>query len=115
MPLTPLPEGTPADAEAARLLENARRLLRDRAPQKALPILEQAAAIEPSHAGIERLLHLTRIEARKAEAEALTSAALNHFLQNNYKKARAAVEKALALEPGNKKARELINILGALG
>ncbi len=115
LPLTPLPEGTPADAEAARLLENARRLLRDRAPQKALPILEQAAAIEPSHAGIERLLHLTRIEARKAEAEALTSAALNHFLQNNYKKARAAVEKALALEPGNKKARELINILGALG
>jgi tetratricopeptide (TPR) repeat protein len=115
LPLTPLPEGTPADAEAARLLETARRLLRDRAPQKALPVLEQAAAIEPSHAGIERLLHLTRVEARKAEAEALTSAALNHFLQNNYKKARTAVEKALALEPENKKARELINILGALG
>jgi tetratricopeptide (TPR) repeat protein/predicted Ser/Thr protein kinase len=115
LPLTPLPEGVPANAEAARLLETARRLLRDRAPQKALPVLEQAAALEPAHAGIERLLHLTRVEARKAEAEALTSAALNHFLQNNYKKARVAVEKALALEPGNKKARELINILGALG
>jgi tetratricopeptide (TPR) repeat protein/predicted Ser/Thr protein kinase len=54
-------------------------------------------------------------EARKAEAEALTSAALNHFLQNNYKKSKVAVEKALALEPGNKKARELIKILGTLG
>ncbi|HET9316840.1 MAG TPA: tetratricopeptide repeat protein [Vicinamibacteria bacterium] len=115
MPLTPLPEGVPANAEAARLLDTARRLLRDRAPQKALPSLEQAAVLEPGHAGIERLLHLTRVEARKAEAEALTSAALNHFLQNNYKKARVAVEKALALEPGNKKARELINILGTLG
>ena len=115
MPLTPLPEGVPVDAEAARLLETARRMLRDRAPQKALPILEQAFALEPTHAGIERLLNLTRVEARKSEAEALTSAALNHFLQNNYKKARVAVEKALALEPGNKKARELMNILGALG
>jgi hypothetical protein len=115
LPITPLPEGVPADAEAARLLETARRLLRDRAPQKALPVLEQAAALEPTHAGIERLLHLTRVEARKAEAEALTSTALNHFLQNNHKKARVAAEKALALEPANKKARELMNILGSLG
>jgi hypothetical protein len=51
----------------------------------------------------------------RAEAEALTSAALNHFLQNNYGKALKAVEKALALEPQNKKARELLKILGALG
>ena len=103
------------DAEAARLLDAARRMLRDRAPQKALPLLEQAGALEPTHEGIARLLNLTRVESRKAEAEALTSAALNHFLQNNYKKAKVAVEKALALEPENKKARELINILGALG
>ena len=75
------------DAESARLLETARRMLRDRAPQKALPILEQAFALEPTHAGIERLLNLTRVESRKSEAESLTSAALNHFLQNNYKKA----------------------------
>ena len=52
---------------------------------------------------------------RKAEAASLTSAALNAFLQNNHKKARVAVEKALALEPENKKARELIKILGSLG
>jgi tetratricopeptide (TPR) repeat protein/predicted Ser/Thr protein kinase len=114
-PLTPLPEGVPADPECARLLDVARRLLRDRAPVKALPLLEQAAVLDPAHEGIARLLNLTRVESRKAEAESLTSAALNHFLQNNYKKAKVAVEKALALEPENKKARELIKILGALG
>jgi tetratricopeptide (TPR) repeat protein len=113
--MTPLPEGVPADPECARLLDSARRMLRDRAPVKALPLLEQAAALDPAHEGIARLLNLTRVEARKAEAESLTSAALNHFLQNNYKKAKVAVEKALALEPENKKARELIKILGALG
>jgi tetratricopeptide (TPR) repeat protein/predicted Ser/Thr protein kinase len=114
-PLTPLPEGVPADPECARLLDAARRMLRDRAPVKALPLLEQASAIDPGHEGITRLLNLTRAESRKAEAESLTSAALNHFLQNNYKKAKVAVEKALALEPENKKARELIKILGSLG
>jgi Tfp pilus assembly protein PilF len=47
--------------------------------------------------------------------EALTSAALNHFLQNNHAKARKAIDKALAIDPGNKKAREMLRILGALG
>ena len=46
-PLTPLPEGVPADPECARLLDIARRMLRDRAPVKALPLLEQASAIDP--------------------------------------------------------------------
>ncbi|MET0554838.1 MAG: hypothetical protein ABW221_17485 [Vicinamibacteria bacterium] len=113
--MTPLPEGVPADPECARLLDTARRMLRDRAPVKALPLLEQASALDPGHEGITRLLNLTRVESRKAEAESLTSAARNHFLQNNYKKAKVAVEKALALEPENKKARELIKILGTLG
>jgi tetratricopeptide (TPR) repeat protein len=54
-------------------------------------------------------------EGRRGEAEALTTAALDHFVQNDYGKARKAVEKALALEPKNKKARELLKILGALG
>ena len=36
-------------------------------------------------------------------------------MKNDYGKARKAVEKALALEPKNKKARELLKILGALG
>jgi eukaryotic-like serine/threonine-protein kinase len=113
-PLTPLPEGVPANAEAARLLEQARRTLRDRQPQKALSSLEKAAALEPTHLGIQRLLVQTRIEARKTEIESLVTSALNHFVANDYKKAKKAVDKALALDPGNKKAKELMKILGAL-
>jgi Tfp pilus assembly protein PilF len=54
-------------------------------------------------------------EARRGEVEALTTTALNAFVENNYPKARKAVEKALVLDPKNKKARELQKILGALG
>jgi serine/threonine-protein kinase len=54
-------------------------------------------------------------EGRRSEVEALTSAALNHFLQNNHAKARKAIDKALAIDPGNKKAREMLRILGAIG
>ena len=57
----------------------------------------------------------TRTEARKAEIESLNNAALDHFLKNNYGKAKKAVEKALALDPGNKKAKDLLKILGPLG
>jgi tetratricopeptide (TPR) repeat protein len=114
-PLPPLPEGTPADPEAARLLDAARRLLQERSPQRALPLLEQAAGLAPGHAAIERFLELARAEGRKAEAESLAGTALNHFLQNNYAKARKAVDRALALEPQNKKAKELLKILGTLG
>jgi hypothetical protein len=114
-PLTPLPEGNPSHPEAARLLEQARRTLRDRQPQKALGPLEKAAALEPTHLGIQRLLVQTRIEARKGEIESLVSSALNHFVANEYGKARKAVSKVIALDPNNKKARELEKILGALG
>ncbi len=115
MQLTPLPEGPPSNPKAVELLDQARRLLRERAALKALPLLEEAASLEPTHKGIERILSLTRIEAKKVEVEALTTAALNHFLQNEYGKARKAVDKALALEPENKKAKELMKILGSLG
>jgi Flp pilus assembly protein TadD len=113
--LTPLPEGSPSNPEAASLLETARRLLRDRAFQKALAPLEQAAALEPGHPGITRLLEQAKTDARRTEIESLTTSALNHFVQNNYAKARKAVDKALVLDPGNKKAKELLKILGALG
>jgi tetratricopeptide (TPR) repeat protein len=112
--LTPLPEGAPQDSEAARLLEEARLALRERQPGKALTLLEQAATREPAHVGIQRLLTVTRNDARRAEIESLTTAALDHFVANRYAKARAAVEKALALDPGNKKAKDLLKILGPL-
>ena len=112
--LTPLPEGEPANREAAALLEQARQLLKNREPLKALEPLDRAAALEPGHAGIRRLLASTRSEARRAEIESLTSVALDSFVQNNYPNARRAVEKALALDPKNRKALELQRILLAL-
>jgi tetratricopeptide (TPR) repeat protein/predicted Ser/Thr protein kinase len=113
--LTPLPEGPPGNPEAAALVEAARRHLKERSSQKAVPLLEQALALEPGHPGIQRVLEVARVDARKAEAANLTTAALNHFVSNNYAKSRKAVEKALALEPENKKAKELLMILGTLG
>jgi serine/threonine-protein kinase len=53
-------------------------------------------------------------EARRSEVEALTSAALDHFLQNDHAKAKKEIDKALAIDPGNKKAREMLRILGSL-
>ncbi len=113
--LTPLPEAEPRDPEAARLLESARRLLRERQPGKALPLLEQAVALEAAHPGIERLLRNARDEARRAEIESLTTAALDHFVANRYAKARQAVAKALVLDPANRQAKDLLKILGPLG
>jgi hypothetical protein len=54
-------------------------------------------------------------DGRKAEIEALTTEALEAFVSNKYAKARKAVDKALSLDPNNKKAKELQKILGALG
>jgi tRNA A-37 threonylcarbamoyl transferase component Bud32/tetratricopeptide (TPR) repeat protein len=113
-PLVPLPEGDPASPEAASLLESARRLLRERAPRQALPLLERAAEIEPAHAGLRRILGLTRVEARKVEVEGLVGSALDHFLRNEYGEARRAVDAALVLAPGDRKAGELSQVLSAL-
>ena len=113
-PLAPLPEGDPKSPEAASLLEAARRLLRDRAPRQALPLLERAAEIEADHAGLRRILGLTRVEARQAEVEALVGTALDHFLRNEYGEARRAVDAALALAPANRKATGLRTVLRTL-
>jgi Tfp pilus assembly protein PilF len=51
----------------------------------------------------------------RADVERLTTLALNAFVASNHPKARRAAEKALALDPQNRKARELMKILGALG
>jgi tetratricopeptide (TPR) repeat protein len=113
--LTPLPEGPPKDSEAVRLLEEARRHLKARDPVKAVPLLEQASALAPDHAAIARLLAVAHLDARRAEGASHAAAALNHFLQNDHARARKAVEKALALDPENRRARELRQVLGVLG
>jgi tetratricopeptide (TPR) repeat protein len=113
-PLAPLPEGTPAHPEAASLLDAARRFLRDRSPQAALPLLERALTFEPDHAGLRRILGLTRVQARKAEVEKLVGAALDHFVRNEHAQARRAVDAALALAPLDRKAGELRKVLGEI-
>jgi tetratricopeptide (TPR) repeat protein len=52
---------------------------------------------------------------RKADVEILTSAALDRFLLDDHRGARRAASMALELDPKNRKARELLKILGALG
>lgn len=47
-----------------------------------------------------------------AELASLLDAALNHFLMNEPKKAKKAVEKVLAIDPNNKKAKDLLKMLG---
>ena len=98
-----------------RLLEEARRHLKARDPAKAVPLLEQASALAPDHAAIARLLAVARLDARRGEATSHAAAALNHFLQNDHARARKAVEKALSLDPENRRARELRQVLGILG
>jgi Tfp pilus assembly protein PilF len=49
------------------------------------------------------------------QAEALTAEALGHFTTNEHQRARAAVDRALALDPSNRRARELQRILRVLG
>ena len=49
----------------------------------------------------------------RSEAEALAGAALNDFVLGDNAKARRKLEKALALDPANKKAIELQKILAS--
>ena len=52
---------------------------------------------------------------RMAEAVALSAAALRHFVKDEHDQARSAVERALELDPANRRALELQKILHVLG
>ncbi len=92
-------------------------------PSPAAPVARPAAVAAPKPAvGAAPASTLTpppegrsEAEIRRADLERLTTLALNAFVENNYPKARKAAEKALGLDPENKKAKELMKILGALG
>ena len=45
----------------------------------------------------------------------LSATALRHFLKDEHDEARRAVERALALDPANRRAQELQKILRVLG
>jgi tetratricopeptide (TPR) repeat protein len=51
---------------------------------------------------------------RQAEIESLMTAALDLFVGSEHDKARAAIERVLAVDPQNRKALELLRILGNL-
>jgi hypothetical protein len=51
---------------------------------------------------------------RKTDIELLTTAALDRFLKGDHAGARRAASMALELDPQNRRARELLKILGAL-
>jgi len=55
------------------------------------------------------------VDPRQAQAAAYAAAALGHFLKDEHRSARQAVEMALALDPGNPRALELRKILSVLG
>jgi cytochrome c-type biogenesis protein CcmH/NrfG len=50
-----------------------------------------------------------------AEAAALSAAALRHFMNDEHDEARKVVERVLALDPANRRARDLQKILRVLG
>jgi hypothetical protein len=54
-------------------------------------------------------------EPRAAEAAVLSAVALQHFLKDDHDQARAAVDRALALDPSNRRALDLQKILRVLG
>jgi tetratricopeptide (TPR) repeat protein len=124
------------DEESARrnaesFLVAARGHLAEGRPDEALRVAENVLTTDPTHAGAlevrDRATQELRArratsgdEGRRADAvrvqvESLTSEALDYFVQNDHRAARQAVEEALALDPRNRRARELLKILGALG
>jgi tetratricopeptide (TPR) repeat protein len=114
----------PDHALAREIRERASRVLRarDRATGVGAPAEATAPRARPaSPAAAEATLTPVPAPAsdpeaaRKAQARALTAAALNHFMLSDHVKARRAVEKALALDPTNRKAQELLDILTTLG
>ena len=50
-----------------------------------------------------------------AEAVALSATALRHFVKDEHEQAGKAVERALALDPANRRALDLQKILRVLG
>ncbi|HVQ30056.1 MAG TPA: protein kinase [Vicinamibacteria bacterium] len=96
-------DGLAADLEAALLHE---------AEEKASVA---AAAVALESQGRVAVRAQAPAATRKADVEILTSAALDRFLQDDHKGAHRAAEMALQLDPQNRKARELLKILGALG
>ena len=82
------------------------------APAAAEP---QAEAAPPPAAEPEPVPAAAAADPRIAEAVTLSATALKHFLKDDHERARQLVERALALDPENRRAQELGKILRVLG
>lgn len=88
-------------------------------PLAVVPLPEEPAEVEagqaPAAVYVAAAVDAPAADPRSAEAVALSAAALRHFLQDEHEQARQLVERALALDPQNRKALELEKILRVLG
>ncbi len=92
-------------------------------PEEPAPAVETAGPstaieVEPPAAAPPAVAEAARAkpqDPRLAEAVTLSAAALHHFLKDDHVKAKAVVERALELDPGNRRAIELLKILRVLG
>jgi tetratricopeptide (TPR) repeat protein/predicted Ser/Thr protein kinase len=99
--------------EAIEVAENV--LVTDPTHHGALQVRDRAAEALRARRAASGEDESRRRDAVLAQVESLTSEALDYFVHNDHPAARQAVEDALALDPDNRKARELLKILGALG
>ncbi len=77
------------------------------------PVETQVVSIPPRPVSVTG--SYVALNPRVAEAMALSAVALQHFVNDDHHKAREAVEKALELDPENRRAMELHKILRVLG
>jgi serine/threonine protein kinase len=105
----------PADAEVpAEATPAASAPARDTPDEPPPPVLAEAGQA-PAPLDVATAVATPAADPSSAEAVALSAAALRHFLQDEHEQARQLVERALALDPQNRKALELEKILRVLG
>jgi tRNA A-37 threonylcarbamoyl transferase component Bud32/tetratricopeptide (TPR) repeat protein len=88
--------------------------LDDRGPERPPERLAQNGDLDSERGEGPADTAAARSEPTRARVEALTTAALNDFVRNDYPRALVAVREALALDPANRTANELVKILGTL-
>jgi len=119
--LEQLPEAAPAAPASAPAPQASPTPTATAAPQAAEPVSEPASPPAPAPATVpppapeSRPAAAPASDPRVAEAVALSAAALQHFLKDDHDKARKTVQRALALDPTNRRALELEKILRVLG
>jgi len=107
----PLPEEPAAEMTVAEPLPADGSGPPEPAPHASAPEAEPAPARQPAAPPFPQ----PPPDPKLAEAVALSATALSHFLRDDHVRAREAVERALALDPGNRRALELQKILRVLG